>query len=460
MENTNPVITVRDLNVTYFPGKSNEVHALKDINLEIFPGEYIIFFGPSGCGKSTLLYSLAGLERKIEGDIVVRGQNLRTLSQRELENYYQRTIGMVFQSYHLIPSLSVEENVALPQVALRGAKGQRLRKAQELLEKFGVGAQRKKLPAELSGGQQQRVAICRSLMNDPEVIVADEPVGNLDSVSSEEVMTLLRSLNDNLRKTVILVTHDPSHLHHAHRIFYLRDGAITGTKVNTEAERQKSPVTSMVTSLHSSLRHWARTFLPETMGSEDQSVVLRAEELIADVFAGMSLEEMGVLAERVASLFTTEHHDVASLVRFLRASPKEGGLGMHPERAEKMGHQIQKLTSEMWVLHRLEEAEKDPASERRDIRRMILDDEKIVLDDAEAVRRLDGVIARLLHRHVTIHQAMAMLVEPVSRGGVGMDPRSARNVLRRLEFLAQVPPVVPPPPASAPPGESASPSER
>ncbi len=441
---TNPIITVRHLNVTYFPGKSNEVHALKDINLEIFPGEYIIFFGPSGCGKSTLLYSLAGLERKIEGDIIVHDQNLRTLGQRELENYYQRTIGMVFQSYHLIPSLSVEENVALPQVALHSSRAERLQKAKGLLEKFGVGAQGRKLPMELSGGQQQRVAICRSLMNDPDVIVADEPVGNLDSVSSEEVMNLLRSLNDTMKKTIILVTHDPSHLHHAHRIFYLRDGVITGTKKNSESERKKSPVTSMVTSLHSSLRHWARTFLMENAGSEqDQSVMQRAEELIADVFAGMTLEEMGMLAERIIPLFTTEHHDVDALIRILHASPKEGGLGMNLQRAEKISAQIKKLTSEMWILHRLEENKKDPAAERKDIRRMILDEENIALDGYESVRRLDGIIARLLHRHITPQQAMTMLTEPAQLGGVGMDPRSARKVLRRLEFFAQTSPDTP-----------------
>lgn len=455
-----PIINVRHLNVTYFPGKSNEVHALKDINLEIYPGEYIIFFGPSGCGKSTLLYSLAGLERKIEGDIIVHDQNLRTLGQRELENYYQRTIGMVFQSYHLIPSLSVEENVALPQVALRASKADRLKKAATLLEQFGVGAQRKKLPAELSGGQQQRVAICRSLMNDSDIIVADEPVGNLDSVSSEEVMNLLRSLNDNMGKTVILVTHDPSHLHHAHRIFYLRDGALTGTKVNTEAERKKSPVTSMVSSLHSSLRHWARTFLPETAGDGDQSVIQRAEELIADVFAGMTLEEMGVLAERIVPLFTTKHHDVQTLIHFLHASPKEGGLGMNLQRAEKIGHQIQKLTSEMWVLHRLEETGKDPAAERKDIRRMIVDEENIALDGSEAVRRLDGVIARVLHRHITLHQAMTMLTDPMHSGGVGMDPRSARKVVRRLEFLAQTFPSTPDSTQSASPTPPSPPSEQ
>jgi len=162
-----PIIEVKKMNVTYFPGKNNEVRALNDINLEIFPGEFIIFFGPSGCGKSTLLYSISGLERNITGDILVKGDNLRTMNEKTRENFHQKTIGMVFQAYYLIPSLSVLQNIALPQMALNGSIKEREERGQKLLDQFGVGKQGEKLPTELSGGQQQRVAICPPVMNAP-----------------------------------------------------------------------------------------------------------------------------------------------------------------------------------------------------------------------------------------------------------------------------------------------------
>ncbi len=237
-----PLIEVKKLNVVYFPGKNNEVQALKDITLDIYPGEFIIFFGPSGCGKSTLLYSISGLETNISGDVIVKGQNLPSMTKRQHEVFHQKTIGMVFQAFYLIPSLSVLQNIALPQMAIDAGTAAREERALKLMERFGIAAQGVKLPQELSGGQQQRVALCRSLMNDPEILFADEPVGNLDSKSSEEVMKLLRELNDRDKKTIILVTHDPSHLHNTHRVFYVRDGQIVRVQENTEAQRKESPV--------------------------------------------------------------------------------------------------------------------------------------------------------------------------------------------------------------------------
>ena len=176
-----PIIKIKELNVVYFMGKSNEVHALRNINLEIYPGEFIIFFGPSGCGKSTLLYSIAGLETNINGNIMLNGKDIASMKQKELEDFHRQKIGMIFQAYYLISSLSVANNVVLPQIFIEKNRIERKKKALELLQHFGVSGEADKLPSELSGGQQQRVAICRSLMNDPEVLLADEPVGNLDS---------------------------------------------------------------------------------------------------------------------------------------------------------------------------------------------------------------------------------------------------------------------------------------
>ncbi|MDD5623740.1 MAG: ABC transporter ATP-binding protein [Candidatus Peribacteraceae bacterium] len=302
-----PIISVRKLCVTYFPGKSNEVRALKDVSLDINPGEFIIFFGPSGCGKSTLLYSISGLEKKITGDILVKGENLPTMTPRQRETFHQRTIGMVFQAYYLIASLSVLDNVTLPQVALNEPAHVRNAKALELLKKFGVFEQAKKLPTELSGGQQQRVAICRSIMNDPDILFADEPVGNLDSKSSEEVMELLRELNERDHKTVILVTHDPSHLHHAHRVFFMRDGQIIRVQQNTAEDRKQSPVVAAAKETQSGLQQWAKTLTPEDLKRAAEMAAHMTHDDIQDLLRPLTPEQRSLVKDFVHDLLAGLH---------------------------------------------------------------------------------------------------------------------------------------------------------
>ena len=304
-----PLIDVRKLNVVYFPGKSNEVHALKDITLQIYPGEFIIFFGPSGCGKSTLLYSISGLETNIAGDVLVKGQNLPTMTKKQHEAFHQRTIGMVFQAFYLIPSLSVLHNVTLPQYALNVLKPRREERAMKLMERFGIAAQAGELPQELSGGQQQRVALCRSLMNDPEILFADEPVGNLDSKSSEEVMKLLRELNDRDKKTVILVTHDPSHLHNAHRVFYLRDGQIVRMQENTEQERQESLVVKeakaesvQAQARMTGLEQWAKTLTAEDLRRAAEVGKDAVQAKINDLLMQLTSEQRAKVEEYIRDL--------------------------------------------------------------------------------------------------------------------------------------------------------------
>jgi ABC-type methionine transport system ATPase subunit len=176
-------------------------------------------------------------------------------------------------------------------------QGPREARGLKLLKQFGVFEQAKKLPTELSGGQQQRVAICRSVMNDPDILLADEPVGNLDSKSSEEVMKLLRELNDRDKTTVILVSHDPSHLHHAHRVFFMRDGQIIRVQTNTEAERKESPVMAVAkTQIHPALEQWAKTIAPDAIKDADGAMsFLSAQEIVAEVLTGMTAKDVARL---------------------------------------------------------------------------------------------------------------------------------------------------------------------
>lgn len=232
MASTNPIIEVKKVNFTYNKGKDNEYKALADINLDIYPEEFIAILGPSGCGKSSLLNILAGLEKPDEGTITVMGRDLMAMKPREFADYHRREVGMIYQAYNLITSLSVLDNVALPQIFINEWRGKRNKIARTLLERFGILEQAHRVPTELSGGQQQRIGIARSIVNDPSLILADEPVGNLDSTSADNVLNILSDLNTKEKKTIIMVTHNPENVIYADRIIHMKDGVIIKEEVN------------------------------------------------------------------------------------------------------------------------------------------------------------------------------------------------------------------------------------
>jgi len=214
-----PNIKLENLSIVYNNGKTNEFWAVRDINLEIYPEEYVIFFGPSGCGKSTLLYAIAGLEKPSKGRVLVNDIDLGLAGERELIKYRQFLVGIIFQAYYLISDLTAEDNILLPQIFAGKSFLERKKQANFLMERFGVLDFKNKKPSQLSGGQQQRVAIARSLINNPSILLADEPVGNLDSKNAEIVIDLLDNFNKKDKKTVVYVTHDQRHLDKADRVF-------------------------------------------------------------------------------------------------------------------------------------------------------------------------------------------------------------------------------------------------
>lgn len=199
--------------------------ALKDVNLSILPGEFVAIMGPSGSGKSTFMNILGCLDRPSEGRYFLSGRNVAELGKDETAALRNRTIGFVFQGFNLLPRMTLEDNVALPLVYAGIDAESRRAKAQEMLSRVGLADYAKSLPNRISGGQQQRVAIARALVNAPRLILADEPTGNLDSHTSEEVMALFESLNDE-GITVVLVTHESDVADHAKRQVRFRDGCI------------------------------------------------------------------------------------------------------------------------------------------------------------------------------------------------------------------------------------------
>ena len=220
-----PVIKTVNLSKYYKMGKT-VVRGNHKINFEVYSGEFIIIFGQSGCGKSTLMSLLAGLDEATSGEIYVRGESLNGLNRDQLAKYRRTKIGMVFQQYNLIKTMTAKENVALPLMFEGKEKRLRLARAEKCLEIVGMSEFEDHTPAELSGGQQQRVAIARAWSTSPWIIFADEPTGNLDSQAAGDIIKLLKNLNQKSKRTIVVITHNPEYKKFADRIFYLKDGQI------------------------------------------------------------------------------------------------------------------------------------------------------------------------------------------------------------------------------------------
>src|SRR6202023_1723115 len=219
------VIQTRNLTKEFVRDEFHVV-ALKDANIEIHKGEFVTLMGPSGSGKSTLLHLIAAMDRPTDGEILVLGENLRQLSDRAIAHWRNEHVGFIFQSFNLIPVLTAIENVELPLKLTSLTKKERMERAATALKLVGLGDRLTHLPRQLSGGQEQRVAIARAIVTDPDLILADEPTGNLDATSAQEVLTLLGRLNKEFGKTVVMVTHDPHAARFASRTRHLEKGEL------------------------------------------------------------------------------------------------------------------------------------------------------------------------------------------------------------------------------------------
>lgn len=217
------ILKVENLTKTYGSGE-NLVNAVDDVSFSVEKGEFVAIVGASGSGKSTLLHLIGGVDRPTSGKIFVDGNDISKMNDDKLAVFRRRQVGIVYQFYNLIPILTVEENITLPcDLDGRGVDRERL---ERILDSFGLRARRKHLPNQLSGGQQQRTSIARALINNPSLVLADEPTGNLDSKSSEEVMSMLKMCNQSYGQTVIMITHNLDIAKQADRIITISDGKI------------------------------------------------------------------------------------------------------------------------------------------------------------------------------------------------------------------------------------------
>lgn len=329
-----PLIVARDLSIIYNQGKSNEFKALSGVNTDIFEGEYIILFGPSGCGKSTFMFSIQGSLPPGEGTLLIKGDDVYSYPPAERVYFQRHVMGIIFQQFNLIPSLSVLDNVALPMIFSNVDKQKRERRAQALLDLFGVGHVSHKIPAMLSGGQQQRVAVSRSMVNDPKILLADEPTGNLDSVSTQQVMDKIDEINTFDRRTIIMVSHNAAHLSYAHRVYYLKDGRIIREVVNPQ-RKQIKPVKEGET-IVTELEQLARLY------PYDSVETWRVKSMVNFLTQDYTFDQL-IRLEHAIDLFLQGRIDRDAFIRSLTLSQERGGVEVGEKEARRMASIVEKM---------------------------------------------------------------------------------------------------------------------
>jgi putative ABC transport system ATP-binding protein len=227
------LVSIRNLRKTYQRGPE-KVEVLHSIDLDIPKGDFVALMGPSGSGKTTLLNLIGGLDSPTGGEITVDGQRIDSMTAGQLSHWRSQNVGFVFQFYNLMPTLNAQKNVELPLLLTKLSAAQRKRNAEIALQLVGLAERGKHRPNELSGGQQQRVAIARAIVSDPTLLICDEPTGDLDRQSAEEILALLQSLNRDHGKTIIMVTHDPKAADHARRTIHLDKGTLVERELAVE----------------------------------------------------------------------------------------------------------------------------------------------------------------------------------------------------------------------------------
>ncbi|MBU1046756.1 ABC transporter ATP-binding protein [Patescibacteria group bacterium] len=427
----NPIIKTKDASLIYDIGQTYETNALLNVNVEIYPEEYVIIYGPSGCGKSTLLYCMSGLQKLTSGEIIINDKKILSLASKDILNINRHEIGMIFQAYHLVPSLSVLDNVILPQIFIERPVEERKKKAKDLLKYFGILKQADKFPNELSGGQRQRVSIARAMINEPSVIMADEPVGNLDSKSTDVVMGLLEELNTKFKKTIILVTHDDRFLDYAHRVLYMKDGQVVREVINKKS-KYKSLSVSEEKPIVGVLNRLAKIY-PDLKQEE-----LKAKALVEHLLIDFNPVEISRLEKVVAKRISGEI-DTDVMEKIFDDSFRDGGVGLYKQTAQEFARKVDIILEEADLLkHKInlpnsEKSELDLKAE--EIRRYLLDNKKDIQISLEQRMKLDILIKERLINEINTKEFEKKLDLPLKKGGIGFNRVSAKHFTNELEII-------------------------
>lgn len=426
-----PLIVCRDLTITYNKGKSNEFKALQHVNTDIYEGEYIILFGPSGCGKSTLMYAIQGSLPPGDGTMLIRGDDIYSYPPEERVYFQRYVMGIIFQSFNLIGSLSVLDNVALPMIFCNSNKTTRERRAQALLDRFGVGMVSHKIPSMLSGGQQQRVSVARSMVNDPQILLADEPTGNLDSVSTQQVMDKIDEINTFDQRTIIMVSHNAAHLSYAHRVYYLKDGLIVREVVNPQ-RKQIKPVKEGET-IVTELEQLARLFPYDSVDT------LRVKSLTNFLTQEYSFDQLIRIEKAIQLLIKGKIHKKLFIDALVKKY-EEGGVGIDRATAKHMADVSVSLVKQSTDVKRFRSDNQSDAAffsqhkfaER--VREYLLENHRIPLTKQMSAN-LTTMIADRLSGVSGEKEFFEALHAPVLRGGLGLDYETTSDMSRYMEKL-------------------------
>jgi putative ABC transport system ATP-binding protein len=426
-----PIIKTRNVEVVYNLGKKNEFKAISDFSIDIYPGEFVSLFGPSGCGKSTIFYAILGVLKPSTGEMLVKGENPYAFSPAEMVTYQAKTIGIIYQAFFLIPSISVIDNVALPQTFMGSPISKRRKRAQELLDRFGVGTKSETYPALLSGGQSQRVSVARAMVNNPDILLADEPTGNLDSRSSDQVMDYLKDLSERDKKTVIMITHNAAQLHYCHRVFYMKDGKLLRVVSNPDK--------------------------PQIAKLDKQKVLVTEIEILSKIYPYSQPEEL-----KVKSIinYLTQDMDFLQLDRLEKATAKmiarkisretfyefltvpviKGGVGLTDDRAAAMSGKIEQILKQSEDVRRYRRRMNLGVFYNReeklinDILFYIMEESKIPLN-REKKMRLKQLVRDRVSGLIRKEELEEILKSPVSKKGLGFKLPEVFKVVSYFEKL-------------------------
>jgi len=437
MTKTKNIIEIKNLNVIYNKGKSNQVRALESVNLDLQPEEWVIVFGPSGCGKSTLLNSITGLETPTSGKVNVLDRDINKLTSNEKSEYRGKSVGMIFQSFHLINSLTVLDNVCLPQVFYGVDLKEREKMAMSFLDRFGIANQAKKYPTDISGGQRQKVSIARALMNSPEIILADEPVGNLDSKSTYNVMAILKELNKVDKKTVIMVTHDSQHLKHADKIVHVKDGKI----LRVEVIRRKQDPSKKLTKDGKRMVKTTEVRIPmdlkllmnsfKDLSSSKMSQLLEPFK-VKQTFAYLMLpitNHQVELTQQYMQKFFLGNLTKKQLQEQLNESVEKGGAGWDKRNAKKFTSEVVDFYEQSKNIDYSEPFLSTIKLSKFFIKRYPLKKTEYQLNI------LKSSIENRLRNELSREDFQEILNKPVSEEGLGLNRRTAQKIARELELL-------------------------
>lgn len=431
--NVDPLIVIDKLRIIYNQGKSNETRALEETNLTIYPHEYVIIFGPSGCGKSTLLYSISGLQRATYGEVRIKGKAISKMTEEEELEMHQKEMGMIFQAFYLIPSLTILDNVCLPRVFRGEAPAIRRKDGFALLRRFGIAEQGDKMPNQLSGGQKQRVAIARSIVNSPDIILADEPVGNLDSESAQNVLDILKELNDVDKKTVIMVTHNPEHLVYADRVIHMKDGRV----IKEQVFKEKRPIVKEK-SVEDALKERAeednelkllmnsfKNLLPQQI--DMLLIPFKAKQLLSHLLSDLSEEQVS-MAEAFLKELLFKNIDGPTFESRLDLEIDQGGAGWNRMRAQSFTGRVQDIISITQKIHHApSEAVLTLSAYLERFFKLKLTPEQKLRLQAALKQRLESAIGQI--------ELGRKLDKSIQQGGVGLRKDTVDKITREIEII-------------------------